>query len=113
MVSWLIYTFSFIIFIILPIIYPLYLWHIKKDRTSKFFTIARWLRRVMGVLSLSTAVFGGLFVVSIHMMNIQSVPNPSLSPSDLTFIENFLTTGGIATVIVFLIGGWLLIKRWK
>jgi hypothetical protein len=62
---------------------------------------------------LSAAVFGGLFVVSIHMMNIQSVPNPSLSPSDLTFIENFLTTGGIATVIVFLIVGWLLIKRWK
>jgi hypothetical protein len=47
------------------------------------------------------------------MMNIQSVPNPSLSPSDLTFIENFLTTGGIATVIFFLIVGWLLIKRWK
>jgi TRAP-type C4-dicarboxylate transport system permease small subunit len=109
----LIYVIGFVVFLFLPIIYPLYLWHIKKNQTSEFLKIARWIRRVMGVLSLSAAVFGCLFVFAIHMMNIESVPNPGLRPDDLKFIENYLTVGGITTVIICLLVGWLLLKRWK
>lgn len=72
----------------LSVFYPLYLWKVKNDRTSKIFQIARVVRVIFGVLIILTI---GLFIFK----------PPSSTPSILV--------GAIGGRLLL---GYLFIKRW-
>ncbi|GEM_PF-6243460 len=110
---WLIALLSFVIFVFLPIIYPIYLWQFKKDHHSAFLKFGRRLRILMGVLSLFFAIFSCLFIVSIYLLDIQSNPALTLESHDLAFLEILLTAGGGIVFICCLVLSWLLLRNWN
>ena len=110
--DWLTISFIFIVFLFLPILLPLYLWYVKKDRASGLYKLGRVLRLIMGVLSFMNAVFFGFFTFSVYLMSTQNVNIASLSREDLALVEKLIGSGGLIVAIASAIFGVLLCKRW-